>query len=300
MKSIREQGGADVNCYDVLSEVDAAIREYLAPDHQYFMLGGIASDALSNTETVMDTQSAVVLPPKSAKLSARRPTNGSRRDIDILLNTVLSESDGMYIKVAVEAAVEDTLIVSVFGVDEHIESPTRAERLRSMAVKKGWLSSRTIDEQGIQRYELFPLERVVDPASYEPWKLQLPYGGTIDVLHPAGHVLAYSMRSISGPRKKDEAKRTAMEELVLPQFKEEIVDGPFQAWQAFADDIVKLGEGWHSEEGVGLADDATPLDEGLFRLKSGFLRWGESKKGIVDFAQKDSVQRLLNPFIGAR
>jgi hypothetical protein len=298
MKTPREGhvGGENADCYEVLADVDAAMRDGMSPDHHYYVLGGIASGALAHKGTVLDAASRLVVPATGSAIPTVR-ANGTRRDIDILVGAVLSEDDAERIKGNVKQAVGNQLVVSVFGFDRH-ESKL-SWRQRQTARLGAWVSSRTIDASGTLRYELFPLAREVEPETYEPWKLQLPAGGTVEMLHPVGHTLAYDMRSISGPRAKDAAKRAAMRAHVLPQFPGITDFGElFHDWQQFGRDIELMRD--RKVSVTGTRPDYRSLDVTAFRAKSHLLHGLESHESLVNIGQHDAVQRALNIFVHAK
>gem|GEM_PF-1778244 len=286
----------EVNCYDVLNEVGAALDGSLCIDEDAYVLGGIVSSALKHEATIVDKLSTTIFPLEEAAESVVRP-NGTTRDIDVLVRGVLTKDRATEIKSNLEDAVDGKLVVSVFGMDKY--EPEVNPVVHSVA---DWISHRTIDEDGVIRHELFPLERPADPESYVPWEMQLPSGARIPTLHPAGHVLAYAMRSISGVRTKDGAKFEAMAKQVIPQFKEEVHDGPFRSWLEFAIDIYIMREfGYLSADlDEGVRKGATAAEVALFGLKSRALRWVERQERIVDFAQGDRMQKLLNIFVHAK
>src|SRR5690606_3049871 len=96
------------------------------------------------------------------------------------------------IKSTVAEAVPE-VEVSIFGFEPHVPIVSRSQRTKK--AMKEWISRRTIDEAGQIRYELFPLGQEVQPESFEPWQLVANEGTVLNVLNPAGHMLAYMMRS---------------------------------------------------------------------------------------------------------
>jgi hypothetical protein len=272
-----------VVCYDVLGELDNVMHAQLGPNREYYVLGGIVTDALTNGGTIIDSQSQTILAAKESGSTLTRD-NGSRRDIDILVGDTLSRDEAKRIKAEVSGAIDEELVVSISRLDEHKGSFAKTERPKRTFLD--WNSRRTIDQNGILRYELFPLQRVVDPASYDPWKLQLPDGKQhIQVLHPAGHMLAYAVRSISGIRGKDTKKFSDMQERLMPLFREEIHEGPFRAWLDFAGDIHGLLHQGREATTVWVRSDAEPADLAFFRAKGKVLGRLESYQEIVDLAQ---------------
>src|SRR6266702_893187 len=226
-------------CYEVLGEVDAALREALPPDDpRYLVVGGVVSSALIASSTKIDTAGQVITPTMVASDRVVRP-NGTCRDIDILVPRLLGETEVDVLMTAVQDAVDGKMVVSVFGFDEHIAAPTRLQR--GAASLTSFISRRTIDRQEALRYSLFPLEQEVAAETYDPWTLVLPTAKatTLQVLHPVGHVLAYDMRSISGRRAKDQAKVSEMARRVFadPRLNEVQQYGIFASWRQFGDAV---------------------------------------------------------------
>jgi len=270
-----------VVCYDVLGELDDVMRAQLGPDREYYVLGGIATGALTHESTTIDDQSQAIVAAKESGSTLVRK-NGTRRDIDILIGDVLSNDEAKRVKAEVSGAIDEALVVSIFRFGEHQDSSVKAERPKRTLLD--WNSRRTIDRNGVLRYELFPLQRVVDPESYDPWQLQLPGGKHIQVLHPAGHMLAYAVRSVSGIKDKDVEKFSMMQQRLMPLYQEEINDGPFRAWLEFASDIHGvLNRG--SEAAALIRSDAELADLDIFRAKGRVLGRLGSYQKIVKLAQ---------------
>ncbi|HTB48926.1 MAG TPA: hypothetical protein VK712_02490 [Verrucomicrobiae bacterium] len=284
-----------VTCYDVLGELDSVMRSQLNPGREYYVLGGIATGALVHAETVIDVESGTVVAAQDSGSSLVRP-NGTRRDIDILVGDILSRAEAERIKDEVAGAVDDKLKVSISSFDGHSEQ-LAASRLAQTI--KAWTSKRTVDTEGRLRYDLFPLQRVVEPESYEPWQLELPNHSQVQMFHPAGHALAYSFRSISGIRHKDAEKYAVMQARVTELFSDEIHDGCFCGWADFAGDIqTVLNYGALCMPEVATYRDARPLDLDAFRLKGLGLAFFESQEKIVELAQGPG-QGILDRIIGA-
>ena len=287
-----------LDCYTAIQELDAAMRSSLEPDANYFVLGGIMTSAVKHPDTAFDHDGQSVIPPSDAAESTIRD-NGTRRDVDILVPTVLSKERAERIKAAVVEATGDSLLVSVFGFDEH-NVPGIIGRTKSAVFD--WTSRRTIDEDGTIRYNLHPIEQVVPAESFRPWQLELG-DKRVQVLSPAAHLLAYHIRSISGRRAKDKVKIDAAKERVLaePEFVKQIWGGELDTWRQFANSIEKMLAGVALKPGdPHFVASATDLDQGIAWAKGRSLRLAESSPVIVDFGQKESVQRVLNVFTRAK
>lgn len=283
-------------CYEVIGELGVAMRECLRPEQTYFVLGGIATSAMKHPDSAFDHASRVVFASADAAEPIVRE-NGTIRDIDILIDSVLGDEEAKRIKTTVADAVPE-LEVSVFGFEPHMPITRPGQRAKK-AVKE-WISRRTIDKTGQIRYELYPLGQEVQSESFAPWKLVADEGTVINVLNPAGHMLAYMMRSISGIRYKDAAKLRELSTSVLaePEFEAEIREGMYKEWHDFATAISALRDGESVSDEVFLHNETRRIDRAAFRAKSRALRYLESKESLIEFAQSGSGARMLKPFVG--
>ncbi len=292
----------EMTCYDVIHEVDSAMHDVLPLDTTYFVLGGIASSALVHHDTRIDGMedgSGFIFAPDEAADPTRR-LDGTKRDIDILVPSALDDGLADKLKQTVVEAIDGHLLVSIFKFDKHEPPQNPAERLAATFTE--WLSRRTIDENGILRYELFPLEQVVQPETYETWRLIISNGVQVNVLHPVGHMLAYRMRSISAGRTKDVTKLDIMTQnvLAIPEHGEALYDGAFKDWLDFAAMIQALNTGYaHMDELAGF-DEKLWADYLAFRCKGNLLHFFESNKTIVKMAQQGPLQKALNLFVHAK
>ncbi len=285
------------SCYEVIDGLDKAIRETLTPSQQYFVLGGIATAAINHPESVFDHQTDHLIAAPESTVPVLRD-NGTRRDVDMLVLDVLSPDQATAIKRVVSAAVGDALEVSVFGLSPHRDMTTVRRLGRSLTA---WTSERTIDDNGILRYELFPLEQIVSQESYSPWTLELPSGEGVAIFNPAAHMLAYYLRSISGLRAKDVSKVDAMRYRVMgePIFQQQIFDGPLQSWWEMANDIGRLGDR-KSIDRLLEEKHGTKLELEAAHWRGKLLKTFESNATIVTYAQKGLLQKLLKSFVGNR
>ncbi|MFO0970771.1 MAG: hypothetical protein U0520_00255 [Candidatus Saccharimonadales bacterium] len=280
-----------MSCYEAIVDVDAAMRSAIGNEPNYFVLGGIASSALKHSGIVFNHATQTISASAAASEGTIRP-NGTVRDIDILVDRVMSDSEAAVVVAEVEEAVRGELVVSVFGFERY-QPQERFGGTKSLFTD--WISQRTIDDAGVRRYELGPLSQEVAEGSYAPWELVTESGSSVSVLNPAGHVLAYGLRSISGVRAKDVDKLDAMLKRVLdePEFEKAITQGDYRAWLDFAVSIYNLRDGIdHSEIGI--------IARGAFRFKGRLLGLLEANEGVVERAQSGKVQDLLGYFVHAK
>ena len=286
-----------LTCYDAIRDLDDAANDILAPEQQYYVLGGIVTAAINHPDTVFDHDTSHLIAAEDSAEPVRRD-NDTLRDVDVLIRDRLSSKEASRIREELTRAIGGSLVVSVFGLTPHFSPGVVNRGVKSVAA---WTSERTLDDDGVLRYELYPLQKEVPLESYEPWRLEMPKGGQVSTFNPAAHMLAYYMRSISGLRAKDREKVEAMRVNIEadPKFKEQIYDGPLQSWQHFAEMIELFGT--NTEAALDLAEEHDILgrDLDIFRKKSEILRSLESNPTLVKYAQKGLLQALLRPFIGS-
>lgn len=287
----------EFSCYEVIADVDQAMKESMPEGRRYFVLGGIATGALKHDHTYIDTFTKRVYATSESAESTIRD-NGTCRDIDILVDGNISKDAGKKIKSCVEEATECKLEVSVFGFEERAPAASAVERLKKRVLSM--TSKRTIDESGILRYELFPLEQEVNEESFEQWRLQTPYGD-VGMLNPAAHVLAYRMRSITGLRPKDAEKYNQMHRRVFlnPEFIEQVQDGKYRPWRDFADAITLYGNGELPVIDPKISEHAGKYENEIYKARAKALSLFERQSFFVNIAQNPLIQKILNPFIGS-
>ena len=291
---------ASRNSYELLPEVEGALIEQVPDDTPFFVLGGIMTAALRDERTVIDFDGRQVVAPKEVAIPNRRK-NGTRRDIDILIADTIERTTGRSVSGVASEAIDNELDVSVFGLDRH-EDLRAKSRLMRQATE--WLSSRTVDDDGVHRYELFPLSQEVKSASYTPWKLKYNSSSEgVSVLHPVGHALAYRMRSISGVRAKDKEKLSEMEHRLYehPEARAAVNEGDFREWAIFASALSRLRKNQlvDMRQYYGLiSGKTTKADLLVAQAKSSLLGAAESVDSIRKIGQSTTAQKLLKPFIG--
>jgi hypothetical protein len=285
-----------LTCFEVISDLDGALNAVLTPEQQYFVLGGIATAAIVDPNSIFDHENRRLIPTTPIKLPAIRG-NGTQRDIDILILDTLGKKQARSIINTVSEAIDHKLVVSVF--EDKQQTPPSLKN-RSVHSLTEWTSSRTIDAEGKHYYELHPIIQQVPKESYQPWKLELPNNHEVSILSPAGHMLAYYMRSITGVRHKDLEKVELMKHRIEqdPQFKEQIEDGVYNSWKQFAEmiDFMRTNK-------VSLLHSQYPqtstAELAIFKKKAKILEFLESNETMVRCAQKGLVQKVLGHLIGS-
>jgi hypothetical protein len=288
-----------VDCFEATADLEAALKASPLQNGRYFVLGGIVTSALQHPDTVIDHESQTIVAAPDLTYPNVRDENGTRRDIDLLIDEVLTPGTVAAIKENVNEAIGGKLILSLFGLERHEPSPGISERIVRSFMHL--TTSRTIDDNGVRRFELHPLEQIVEEESYVPWNLQTPGGGIVQVLNPAGHLMAYRMCSISGLREKDRVKVDAMATNVMadPRLQEQIMDGPFRAWLDFADARAALLEGELPPDSPQLRDGTTAAELKVFEYRGKMLRTLERSDKLMTIAQSGKIKKLTDIFTGA-
>ncbi len=278
----------EVNVYSVIGDVDKELRRELT-DTDYFIVGGVVSNILADNRTVYDVPNRLVLPDRSLELSNYRD-DGSLRDIDVLILKKISTNHLKYIEKVVLESIDGLLVPSVFGLNEY-----NPNRNRFKANLLDWVSKRTIDENGVLSYELFPLSQRVDRKSYEPWHFQTkPSQPMLPMLHPVGHLTAYSIRSISGLRPKDQQKVDRMRQNLYdaaPELFENLEESGLSGWLEFSDSLKELIESPRPIKGIKHGDFIA------FKAKSKLLNFVESNPRMVTLSYNKFIAKLLNLII---
>ena len=275
----------EVNVYSVLGNANQELARELR-DTNYYIVGGVVSNILADSETSYDLAHRLVQPRPNLELSNYR-TDGTIRDLDILILSPLSSSHLKYLEKVVLESVEGLLIPSVFALKEHEQ-----KRNALKANLLDWVSRRTIDENGVLRYELFPLSQEVSRESYEPWHFQTKNSlRPVPILHPVAHLAAYRIRSISGLRAKDKQKVELMELNIknnAPELFENLDETGLIEWFRFSESIKNMIE---SDTKFGSKDT---LDEFIFKSKSKLLNFVESNPKMVTLSYNKFISKILN------
>lgn len=285
------KAGQGISCYEVMPEVQAVIQEVL-PGAPVFLVGGGPAAAIGHEATRYDHDSKRVIATTESAESTMRP-NGSLRDLDLVAMRLLGHDEGRLAEQAILEAINHRMVVSVFGLEPRQGFTPGFRFARSFA---DWTSRRTIDEDGIHRYEIYPLQQVVDRPDvvYEEWALELPTGGEISIMPPDTTVLNYSIRSVS-PRAKDKKKIALMRQNVEaePEFVERI-HGPLQPIQELADAIVALGNNSLDKSSPLLAPGVCIVGFGMFRAKAGLnTTFGKYDRIVKIIGHNEAVQSAL-------
>ncbi|HSX45019.1 MAG TPA: hypothetical protein VLF39_02840 [Candidatus Saccharimonadales bacterium] len=273
---------AEIDCYELTQGLDDNLRKRGIDD--YYVVGGMALQPLTSGDFEMDHDNHTIVAHSGIELPIRRD-NGTRRDIDILVLT--NDQDRINeARQSVEEVVNGELKVSVFGVERHEKLASSAGRVKRLFTD--FLSHRTVDENGVHRYVLGPIEQEVPAETYEPWHLVTPKGEQLQVMHPVGQIDCYDMRSISGSRHKDNDKMDHVRNNVFkdPKMVEDD-ENLFGSWKSFINNRNALL--WFA------ADQAGPSFEASLQASKGrALRFLEHNKTLVKVAQNSVVEKILN------
>ncbi len=280
-----------VSCYEVMAEVKAVTDEVL-PGAPVFLVGGGPAAAIISEASRYDHDAKRLIPSVGSAESTIRP-NGSRRDLDLVAMRLLKDGEGARAERAILEAINERMVVSVFGLEPRHRMDRKFKAIRSVA---DWTSRRTLDENGVHRYEIYPLEQVIDQPGlvYEEWMMNLPGGGEIPIMPPDTTVLNYDVRSVS-PRAKDQAKLAAMKRNVMaePEFVERI-NGPLRPITELAEAIVALGNNTLDRSSPLLVDGTGLAALGLFRARAGLnTKFGKYERVVKLVGHNETVQGML-------
>lgn len=287
-----------VSCYEVMAEVKAVTDEVL-PGAPVFLVGGGPAAAIAHPGTRYDHDGKRLIPAADSAESTLR-ANGTKRDLDLVAFRVLGKGEGKRAEKAVLEAINDRMVVSVFGIDQH-RTPTTPSRLLHSVLD--WTSRRTVDEQGIHRYQIYPLEQVLPEADlvYQEWQMELPGGGEISVMSPDTTVANYDVRSVF-PRTKDAEKLRIMRDHThsQPQFVDRI-HGPLMPIQELANAIVQLGNGTLEDDSPLLISGAGMLGRGAFRARANAYSIGQQSGTITKLVgHTEFVQKMIKGTTGRK
>jgi hypothetical protein len=218
------------NCMDLVRPLVDTLREKDLLDTVQ-MMGGVASAALQHERTVIYPEERRIVTPDgftvhNDSLSLMRP-NGSRRDIDVLVLSPHEEEIGAVSDV-VDEVVEESLDKSVFGFHTMDEFVERAAHPFSLQTVRAFLADRYVAEGGVMMKGVVPFGVYVPEEAMETWTLEVN-GHEIPTMNPAGMVVSYLSRSMSGLRPKDHDKVQTMAGYVknkYPEAADWLIDGP--------------------------------------------------------------------------
>ena len=275
----------EVNVYSVIGRANLELARELN-DTNYYIVGGVVSNLLADRETTYDFTNRIVTPRPNIELSNYR-NDGTLRDLDILILSPLSSNHLKYLEKVVFQAVDGLLVPSIFGLKEHEENRNRVK-----ANLLDWVSRRTIDENGVLRYELFPISQEVSRKSFDPWYFQTKFNSKLTpMLHPVGHLSAYYIRSISGLRSRDQQKVELMHQNILsnaPELFNNLDEVGLLEWFNFSENIKEM-----IESSIKPGEIKT-LDYASFKTKSRLLNFIESNPRMVTLSYNKFISKILN------
>lgn len=290
IENLQDIGGYQ-SSYEAIAGLDTAMDRHLYDTVPYFVVGGITTAALAHPETVIDCNNRRIIASERSDIATRRH-NGTLRDVDILIGSRVTPVLMSEMRHDLAEKLDGTLEVSVFGFDGYRDYASD---------RSGWTSRRLEKDRIDYFYQLGPVVQQVSMDSYEPWKLQLPKDlGEVSVLHPAGHLAAYAMRSVSGIRAKDTEKFAQMRTNIMqhPELKNDLYHGPFKEWKQFADTLTAIRRGQPLEHD-NIQPGTTKRDIAMLRWRGRLLKIVEQHSLVVDVAQKPAMQKVLNTFVRA-
>ncbi len=209
------------NYFDIIQGFNQTVVDAVGENVGYVMMGGGASAALMDSETVIDVKNRRIIPPKSIHKDQFRKTNGTRADIDVLVFAIDTKepediTDVDRVRSALEVQYGDKLKVGVTGLHDGRNYDKRQESDSFMDhIKKDWVSDRLEYPDGT-RYVAIGNQKVELPDEYfEPWDMELynkktKQVETVPVFHPLIQVMCYLSRASHGIRPRDIEKVTTI------------------------------------------------------------------------------------------
>lgn len=296
----RKTPEAAISCYEVMGEVQAVAEEVL-PGAPVLLVGGGPAAAIRHESTRYDHENRRISPTMESSEPTIR-SNGSKRDLDLIAMRILQPGEGPAAEKALLEAIGERMTVSVFGLEPRDESGAVNILKRSLF---DWTSRRTVDEQGVHRYEIFPLEQTIyEPeVVYEPWAMELPTGGEIPVMPPDTTVLNYFVRPVS-PRAKDQEKIGLMVNNILdhPEFRERMSSGgPLWPVRQLAHGIAQLGRDELPPDSPLLSPLTSPETIKAFQMRAAIhTQFGRYEKIVKLIGHNEAVQKAIKVTTGRK
>jgi hypothetical protein len=210
---------AGENYFDIIQGFNQTVVEAVGEEVGYVMMGGGASAALMDKNTVIDIENRRIIPPANIHKDQFRKKNGTIADIDVLVFTIDTQdpddiTDVDKVRAALEVSYGSKLKIGVTGLhagenyDKRQASNTFLDH-----IKKDWVSDRLEYPDGT-RYVAIGDQKVELPAEYfETWEMELLNKQTMEietvpVFHPLLQVMCYLSRASHGVRPRDIEKVT--------------------------------------------------------------------------------------------
>ncbi len=280
---------AQRNCIDIVKPVISELSTLGLLDG-FQLMGGIGSAALKHKETVIfpDERRVVTAPSfliDNPDIARYRP-EGTLRDLDAVVLTS-QPSRVNAVEAVAKHEVKDALEVSVFGLRKAEHLRHQAEHPFGIKALKTFVSERYEDEAGNLIKALFPFAVPLPAEALEPWTAEID-GHEFPIMNPAGAVVNYLTRSISGLRPKDAQKvQSVMAHVakVWPESVEWIVDGPGRSQMELASILQTLrrSNSWpHSKRHLQIG--------GVLRVPGGKLRDLHEDPGFMLHDKNETVQ----------
>lgn len=173
----------------------------------YNVVGGLGLSAVLNAAKLDWDEHTVRLKPDAFLPCLRE--NGTVRDLDTLVQSSEADKIKAY-RDTVDAVIGDEMVASVFGIEDYRHN------------RRGWfdfVGTRYIDDAGRLYWRTGGIETEIPSASLEPWQVERDGQVVCNILNPISQIGAYTNRSITGVRAKDEEKVDALRRVVMPNDK---------------------------------------------------------------------------------
>lgn len=285
------------DCIDVVGQVVRQLNHEGLLDH-FQLMGGIGSAALRHPGTIIKPDDELLIAgpdflDDNPDLGLRRQ-NGTKRDLDALVlssdESYVDEVTAVVREAVTDEAGNELIDVSVFGLHEAAHLEHQRQHPFGISALKAWVSDRYVQPDGTMLKGLTPFEVSLPAETVRSWTLDID-GQYFPIFSPAGAVLNYATRSISGLRPKDRDKVQAMALQLRekwPESREWINDGPGKSQLELAR-IFQTLRWWRPGE-----EPRTLSVGGLFEVASGSApALAQDEAFVLKDADWDTQRRAL-------
>lgn len=238
----------------------------------YNVVGGLGLHAVTNAAEI-DWDNHVVYMPSGVCLPCLRE-NGTVRDLD----TLVQSTDKTVVKGCrqkISDAIGDKLVVSAFGLNPYEKN------------HRGifdFVGDRYVDNEGRLYWRLGGIETEIPLESLDPWLVEQAGETVCAILNPISQLGAYTCRSITGLRPKDEEKVAKLINIVMPNDKISDIPAAYrEQYFAFLEQSRKVA--------------AARKKLGWLGLKARLLSFLERQEWAVRLAQGE-LDGVLSGFVG--
>lgn len=178
--------------------------------------------------------------------------------------------------------------IDVFRLD-----PLRRQGGYINDVFRYWTSRREIAADGRILHVLPPANAVIPETAFNPWIIRPEGMPGIPMVEPYYHLLSYDLRSIGGPRPKDQKKLLpARTEAYLMTERSGTDMVGYRELEQMSD-ILRI----FRQQGTRLAADNDQL---ILYARSKISAFAERQEWVVNLVQKPEIQRVLRRIVGSK